>query len=86
MNELSALAISDYFGYERSYLYRIFRNYSGMGIKEYIIKTRMEHAKLLLKNGYSVSNTALGVGYKEQSNFSKAFTKHFGTPPKEIKR
>ncbi len=85
MNDLTVIAISDYFGFERSYLYRIFRNYSGMGIKEYIIKTRMEHAELLLKNGYSVWNTALAVGYKEQSNFSKAYKKHFGNPPKEVK-
>ncbi len=85
MNDLTVSSIADYFGFERSYLYRIFKNYSGMGIKEYIIKTRMEHAELLLKNGYSVWSTALAVGYKEQSNFSKAFTKHFGTPPKEVK-
>lgn len=85
MNDISVLSISDYFHFERSYLYRIFKRSSGMGIKEYIVKTRMEQAKILLKNGYSVGNTALAVGYKEQSNFSKAFTKHFGTPPNEIK-
>lgn len=86
MNDLSMQTIVKYFRFERSYLYRIFKNRTGMGIKEYIIKTRMEHAQILLENGYSVGNTALAVGYKEQSNFSKAFTKHFGTPPKEIKR
>ncbi len=85
MKELTVSAISDYFGFERSYLYRIFKSYSGMGIKEYVIKTRMEHAKLFLQNGYSVGNTALAVGYKEQSNFTKAFTKYFGAPPKEAK-
>lgn len=85
MNDLSVRAVCEYFGFERSYLYRIFKNYSNMGIKEYVIKTRMEHAELLLKNGYSVGNTALAVGYKEQANFSKAFTKYFGTPPRQFK-
>ncbi|MBE5733393.1 MAG: helix-turn-helix transcriptional regulator, partial [Clostridiales bacterium] len=72
------------FGYERSYLYRIFKNHLGVGIKEYIIKTRMEHAQILLKQGYSVNKTSLAVGYKDQTNFSKAYKKHFGVPPKKI--
>lgn len=86
MNNLSVSAISDYFGYERSYLYRIFKNYSGMGIKEYITKTQMEHAQILLKKGYSVSNTSLAVGYNDQANFSKAYKKYFGEPPKKRSR
>jgi AraC-like DNA-binding protein len=84
MDNISVLTISNYFGYERSYLYRIFKNHLGVGIKEYIIKTRMEHAQILLKQGYSVNKTSLAVGYKDQTNFSKAYKKHFGVPPKEI--
>jgi AraC-like DNA-binding protein len=82
MDELSVLSISDYFGFERSYLYRIFKRDTGMGIKEYVTQTRMKHAKALLEKGYSVGATALAVGYKEQSNFSKTFTTHFGFAPK----
>jgi len=84
MDNISVLTISNYFGYERSYLYRIFKNHLGVGIKEYIIKTRMEHAQILLKQGYSVNKTSLAVGYKDQTNFSKAYKKHFGVPPKKI--
>ena len=83
MDNISVLTISNYFGYERSYLYRIFKNLFGVGIKEYIIKTRMEHAKILLKKGYSVGNTSLAVGYNDQTNFSKAYKKHFGESPKK---
>ena len=84
MENISVITISNYFGYERSYLYRIFKNHFGVGIKEYIIKTRMEHAQMLLKKGYSVGNTSLAVGYNDQTNFSKAYKKHFGVPPKKI--
>ena len=84
MENISVITISNYFGYERSYLYRIFKNHFGVGIKEYIIKTRMEHAQILLKKGYSVGNTSLAVGYNDQTNFSKAYKKHFGMPPKKI--
>jgi AraC-like DNA-binding protein len=83
MDNISVLTISNYFGYERSYLYRIFKNHFGVGIKEYIIKTRMEHAQILLKKGYSVGNTSLAVGYNDQTNFSKAYKKHFGESPKK---
>ena len=83
MENISVLTISNYFGYERSYLYRIFKNHLGVGIKEYIIKTRMEHAQILLKKGYSVGNTSLAVGYNDQTNFSKAYKKHFGESPKK---
>ena len=83
MENISVLTISNYFGYERSYLYRIFKNHLGVGIKEYIIKTRMEHAQILLKKGYSAGNTSLAVGYNDQTNFSKAYKKHFGESPKK---
>lgn len=83
MDNISVLTISNYFGYERSYLYRVFKSYLGVGIKEYIIKTRMEHAQILLKQGYSVNKTSLAVGYKDQTNFSKAYKKHFGESPKK---
>ena len=83
MENISVLTISNYFGYERSYLYRIFKNHLGVGIKEYIIKTRMEHAQILLKQGYSVNKTSLAVGYKDPTNFSKAYKKHFGESPKK---
>jgi AraC-like DNA-binding protein len=83
MDNISVLTISNYSGYERSYLYRIFKNHLGVGIKEYIIKTRMEHAQILLKQGYSVNKTSLAVGYKDQTNFSKAYKKHFGESPKK---
>ena len=83
MEDLSMLAISNHFKYERSYIYRIFKNHFGIGIKEYIIKTRMEHAQILLKQGYSVGKTSLAVGYKDQTNFSKAYKKTFLRSPKK---
>ena len=83
MEDISVEKISDYFGFERSYLYRTFKNAYGIGIKEYIVKTRMEQAKNLLKKGYSVGSTAHAVGYRDQFNFSKAYKKHFGVAPKK---
>ncbi len=83
MEALTVTPISDAFGYERSHLYRIFKERCGLGVKEYIVKTRMEAASILLKKGYSVGNTALAVGYRDPFAFSKAFKQYFGTAPKK---
>jgi len=82
MNDISVMHLSEYFGFERSYLYKVFRSSEGIGIKEYIIKVRMEQAEMLLKKGYSVSDTARAVGYRDQFNFSKAYKKFFGVSPR----
>ncbi len=83
MSDITVQKISEYFGFERSYLYRVFKNSTGLSIKEYITKTRMEQAKALLKKGYSVGSTAHAVGYLDQFNFSKAYKAYFGAAPKK---
>ena len=75
-------SLSEFFGYERSYIYRIFKQKFGVGIKEYILSTCMENANSLLKNGVNVKQTALSVGYKDQLAFSKAYKNYFGFSPK----
>ena len=69
------------FGYERTYLYRIFKKRYGIGIKEYIINVRMDNARQFLADGRSVGETAALTGYKDEFNFSRAYKKHFGIPP-----
>ena len=81
MTDLTIKRLSLMFCFEQSYLYRLFKKKTQLSIKEYIIKTRMEQAKILLKNGYTVGNTAFAVGYKDQFNFSKAYKKYFGVNP-----
>lgn len=81
MTEITVKNLSLQFGFEQSYLYRLFKKKTKMGIKEYIIKTRMEQAKALLSLGYTVSNTAFAVGYSDPFNFSKSYKKYFGIAP-----
>ena len=82
MNDLSVDKLSFIFSFERSYLYRLFKNKTGVSVKEYITKTRMHQAIVLLEKGYSVSSTAFSVGYKDEFNFSKAFKKRYAISPK----
>ena len=81
MRDLSVSEISHTFGFDRSYLFRIFKQRYGIGLKEYITKIRMENAARLLCDGFSVAEVASMVGYPDAFNFSKAFKLHYGSPP-----
>lgn len=81
MEDLSVASLSREFGFDRSHLYRIFKERYGVGLKEYITRVRMENAARLLVDGFSVSETAALVGYPDPFNFSKTFKAYYGTPP-----
>ncbi len=83
MKPLTVTGLSSAFGFERSYMFRMFKRRYGVGVKEYITKVRMEKASVFLNEGYSVSETAHMVGYTDAFNFSKAYKKHFGYPPSQ---
>jgi AraC-like DNA-binding protein len=81
MKDISAGDIAKDFGFDRSHLYRIFKERYGTGIKAYITEVRMAHARGLLLHGHRVSDTAYMVGFHDEFNFSKAYKKHFGYAP-----
>lgn len=81
MKNITAKSICELFGYERTYLYRVFKALYGVGVKEYIIKVRMEHARDFLLAGNSVCKTATMTGYNDEFNFSKAYKKYYGYSP-----
>jgi AraC-like DNA-binding protein len=85
MHDLRVEELAHTFGFERSYLFRIFKARYGMSVKDYITKTRMENAKKLLMAGYTVCETAGLVGYEDEFNFSKAFKRYFGISPSRIR-
>lgn len=86
MKDISAGGIAGDFGFDRSHLYRIFKERYGKGVKEYITEVRMARARGLLLLGHSVSDTAYMVGFHDEFNFSKAYKKYFGYSPKNDKR
>lgn len=68
------------------YLSRLFKKEKGMTIQEYIVNAKMKKARMLLKSGFNVSETAKAVGYEDAFSFSKMFKKYEGVSPKEIKK
>ena len=68
------------------YLRRLFIDKFGVPPKKYIIETRINHAKSLIKSGmFSVLETARLCGYSDECHFSKEFKKRTGQSPVNYK-
>lgn len=70
------------------HFHRIFTAVVGEPIGRFTTRLRLETAALLLayRRDRSVGDIALGCGYSSLSNFSKAFSAHFGCSPSRVRK
>lgn len=59
-----------------------FQKLCGCTVHEYLIRTRLDAALVLLARGLTVTHTAQAVGFTSSSHFSKVFHQHVGRSPK----
>jgi len=72
-------------GINQQKLKKGFKNIFGVTINKFLIKKRMESAKVLLsQDNNSIRYVARQVGYTNQSHFSSKFREHFGMLPKDF--
>ena len=74
--------------YTRNHLYKLFKKEYGISPQEYLLKLRIENAKLLLRDNtksISVSDVAHAVGFTDCLYFSRLFRKRTGISPTEFK-
>lgn len=81
--ELTIPALADQFHFSSSYLRKIFKDATGTTMNRYITAKRISRAKTLLAEGHSVAETVNLCGFRDYSNFLKAFTKVVGVSPKK---
>lgn len=62
-------------------LKKTFSRYSGMGVMEYFNQLKINAAIPMLKNGLSVQETALSLGFLNQNYFSTVFKRITGKSP-----
>ena len=72
------------FGY--SHTANIFKDYTGLSVKSFIIERRMEAGKDALMRGLSVTESAEEAGYEDGFYFSRLFKKYTGSSPREFRR
>ncbi|MCH4890119.1 helix-turn-helix domain-containing protein [Acidaminobacter sp. JC074] len=75
--------LSEHVHISESHLLNLFKSQLQMSIKDYIIYTRIEEAKKLLKyTNHSLSDICSMVSFNDQSHFSRTFKKWTSTTPK----
>lgn len=67
----------------RSYLSRIFKESTGISIQSYLTNTRLQAARSLILQDYSVSQASTMVGYSDIASFSRAFKNYYKVSPKQ---
>lgn len=84
---LSLEILAPLFGYNSSYLGKLFRKTTGIGFNDYLDQVRIGAAKkLLVQENLKNYEIASRVGYRAVDYFHKKFKKYTGTTPAEYRR
>ena len=75
------------YGYTPYYFSKKFKQETGMSLRDYAIKQKMEKAKhLLTENTMSISDISEYLGFTSQSYFGSVFRKYTGTTPSKYQQ
>ena len=70
-----------------AYFSRLFKEKTGFTPKQYVLQTRLDKAKELLRlTKHSVKNISLTVGFKDPLYFSRLFVKHEKCTPSQYRK
>lgn len=85
--DLSIQDIASHLNINRTYLTKIFKEYTNMSPKQYLKDIRMKRALKLLENTReSIKVIAYSVGFKDPLYFSKAFKEFYGKSPSDYRQ
>lgn len=84
---LSLKDIANELGMSRYYFCHLFKKSTGISPHQYLIRQRVERAKLLLKQPKrTVASIAMECGFANQSHFAKYFRQWTGVNPNQFRR
>ena len=79
--------LADLTGISKFHLAREFKKYIGMPPNEYLIVTRLNHSKTLLKyEDRSIEEIAYSCGFHQVSHYINLFKKHEGCTPLKFRK
>lgn len=86
-NPLKLENIAPLFGYNCSYLGKLFKQRTGKSFNTYLDELRIRHSKELLQQGdRKIYEVAEQVGYSNVDYFSTKFKRYVGMSPAEYRR
>lgn len=83
---LTLASIAGAVGRDKAYLATLFRQYTGITIHTYVVRTRLRVAQDLILRGEKIEAIALSVGYRSKKNFYRQFQDLVGCPPGAYRR
>ncbi|SHH45391.1 AraC family transcriptional regulator [Clostridium grantii] len=87
MNEITLNQIANEVNYSTFYFTRVFKEYTGVGFKKYLIYYRLNKAReFLLEEDKTIVNVAYESGFNSIKTFNRVFKDYIGCNPTEYKR
>lgn len=86
-DELALANIAEQSHFHPNYFSSLFKKKTGITIRDYILKTRIEKAKELMEDPeMKLIDIALAVGYQDQAHFNRAFKNFTGISPSQYRK
>lgn len=81
--KIGVSAAAEYCGISSDYLSQIFKKEIGENLSTYIVRQKLEKAKILLLNGRSSKEICIEVGFSSQAYFITLFKRHYNMTPSD---
>ncbi len=81
--KLSVKIIADNLGLTADYISQLFKKEVGENLSDYILKKKLETAKIMIQNGLDNSQICYSLGFSSQSHFISVFKKYYNMTPRE---
>lgn len=81
-NDISLQQLSALVSLNPYHLIRLFKRNTGLSPYDYLLVTRTEYGRQLLRKGYAVKDAAFASGFYDTSHFNRSFRKYAGASPK----
>ena len=87
MHPITSADIAAAAGFSPNHLSKKFREAAGIGVHEYLIFTRLQHAALeLVTTSDTITQIALRCGFSDSNYFKDSFKKKYGITPRAYRK